>query len=56
MRIRELLHDETIEDRRLAFKDDVEVADRAINKAYIDGFFLAVVSLICLLVLFMELS
>jgi hypothetical protein len=56
MRIRELLRDETIEGRRLAFKDDVEVADRMINKAYIDGFFLAIVSLICLLMLFVELS
>jgi len=56
MRIRELLRDEFIEDRRLSFKDDVEVADRLIIKAYIDGFFLGIVSLICLVVLFAELS
>jgi hypothetical protein len=56
IRIRELLHDEFIDDHKLELKEQTQVVDRVIVKAYIDAFFLGIVSLICLFVLFTEFS
>ncbi|HYY13933.1 MAG TPA: hypothetical protein VE758_05820 [Chthoniobacterales bacterium] len=56
LRIRELLHDEFAEDHKRELTEAFEVVDRAMIKGYIDGFFLGIVSLICLFVLFTELS
>jgi hypothetical protein len=56
LRVRELLHDESIEDYKRDLAEAFEVVDRAMIKAYIDAFFLGIVSLICLFVLFTEFS
>jgi hypothetical protein len=56
LRVRELLHDESIEDHKRELTEAFEVVDRAMIKGYIDGFFLGIVSLICLFVLFSEFS
>ena len=56
LRIRELLHDEFVEHHKRELTEALEVVDRAMIKGYIDGFFLGIVSLICLFVLFTELS
>jgi len=56
LRVRELLRDESIEDYKRELAEAFEAVDRAMIKGYIDGFFLGIVSLICLFVLFSELS
>jgi hypothetical protein len=56
VQIRELLKDEHAADRWEAAKADSKVLERTRNKLYIDGFFLSIVSIICLLVLFNELG
>jgi hypothetical protein len=56
IRLRELVRDEHVRDRWEAVKADSEVFDRTRNKLLIDGFFLSIVSIICLLVLFSELG
>jgi len=56
IRLRELLHDQSVEGHKLEFEEQAQVADRVIHKLYIDGFFLGIVGLICLIVLFTELS
>jgi hypothetical protein len=57
IRVRELLHDKLVEDDKLKFEEQEQVMmDRVLTKLRIDGLFLGVVSLICLLVLFTELS
>jgi hypothetical protein len=48
LRIRELLHDEFVEHHKRELTEALEVVDRAMIKGYIDGFFLGIVSLICL--------
>ena len=56
IRIRELLGDEHASDRWEAAKTDSEGFGRQRNNLFIDGFFLSLVSIICLLVLFNELQ
>jgi hypothetical protein len=55
IRVRELLGDEYAGGRSEAAKEDSEALSRVRNKVYIDGFFLWIVGLICLLVLFSKL-
>jgi hypothetical protein len=56
IRLRELARDEHARERWDASKAESEVLNRARNKLLIDGFFLSIVSIICLVVLFSELG
>lgn len=56
IRVRDLLHDQSVEGHKLEFEEQTQAADRVIHKLYIDGFFLGIVGIICLIVLFTELS
>lgn len=56
IRVRELVRDEYARDRLEASKADSEVLNRERNKLFIDGFFLSIVSIVCLLALFSELG
>jgi hypothetical protein len=56
IRLRELGRDEHARNRLEASKADSEVLSRERNKLFIDGFFLSIVSIICLWVLFSELG
>jgi hypothetical protein len=56
IRLRELVHDEQARQRLASSKADSEVLSRERNKLAIDGFFLFIVSIICLLALFGELG
>jgi hypothetical protein len=56
IRLRELFRDEHARNRLEASRADSEVLSRERNKLFIDGFFLSIVSLICLLVLLSELG
>jgi hypothetical protein len=56
IRLRELAHDEHARSRWDASKAESEVVSRVHNKLLIDGFFLSIVSIICLFVLFGELG
>jgi hypothetical protein len=56
IRLRELARDEQARHRLQSSKGDSEILRRARNKLFIDGFFLSIVSIICLLALFSELG
>jgi hypothetical protein len=56
IRLRQPGRDEQVRDRLVASKVESEVLNRARNKLFIDGFFLSIVSIICLLALFGELG
>jgi hypothetical protein len=56
IRLRELAHDEHARSRWDASKAESEALSRGRNKLFIDGFFLSIVSIICLFVLFGELG
>lgn len=56
IRIRELLNDEHAETRWEGAREDAKNMERMRIKLYIDGFFLSIVSLICLFVLFVALD
>jgi hypothetical protein len=56
IRLRELAHDEHARSRWNASKTESVVINRERNKLFIDGFFLSIVSIICLVVLFGELA
>lgn len=56
IRIRELLHDEHAQTRWGSAQEDTETLERTRIKLYIDGFFLSIVSLICLFVLYSALQ
>jgi hypothetical protein len=56
IRVRELVRDEYARDRLEASKADSEVFSRERNKLFIDGFFLSIVSIICLFALFSQLG
>ena len=56
IRLRELAHDEHARSRLDASNAESEVLSQARNKLLIDGVFLFIVSIICLVVLFGELG
>lgn len=56
IRIRGLLHDEHAQTRWRSAQEDAETFERTRVKLYIDGFFLSIVSLICLFVLYVALQ
>jgi hypothetical protein len=56
VRIRELLNDEHAQTRWRSAQEDAKTLEQTRIKLYIDGFFLSIVSLICLFVLYSALQ